>query len=135
MPTTEVRSLSADEWFIAAAIAARAMRSNPGFVWMLGDDELVTAATLFDFMSAPSEEAVAVGAWRGQLLVGCARMARDGLCLGALANAFGEPPPVTEREPERQHRVLHGMRLIADHDPEWPHWHLGPIAVEPGFQG
>jgi GNAT superfamily N-acetyltransferase len=62
-------------------------------------------------------------------------MARPESCLGAVGRKMGPPPPFNGDEPEGLARVPHGMALIDENDPDGSHWHLGPVAVEPGFQG
>jgi GNAT superfamily N-acetyltransferase len=110
------------------------MRTNPSFVWALGDDELHTAATLYDFMRAGQPDASAIGAYANSLLIGVARMTREGNCIGSRAATFGEPPAFEGAEPPPEERLTHWMRALHEHEPTWPHWHLGPVAVEPGFQ-
>jgi GNAT superfamily N-acetyltransferase len=133
----EVRELTPDEWpLAAAAVATRSLQDGPGMLFMLGDELLPRTSTLYAFTAERSPDAsMAFGAFAGELLVGCARMARDGSCLGASAAAFGPIPEFTGEIPPTELRALCGMARIAASDPPWPHWHFAPVAVEPGFQG
>jgi GNAT superfamily N-acetyltransferase len=81
------------------------------------------------------ERGLVYGAYRDGALVGVCGMARPGSCqptaldkLRVLpAVALGNPPSTTLR-------VLNWTAAWAHRDPACPHWHLGPIAIEPSLQ-
>ena len=62
-------------------------------------------------------------------------MSQPPLCLGARAKAFGPPPAFEGESPEGDARLLHGLAMFADNEPDETHWHVGPVAVEPELQG
>lgn len=132
----EVRPITAEEWPHAAGLVARAFQTNPGFVWMLPGDPVTRAGSLYDMVAnPPPPEAVTAGAWQGRLLVGMARISPPPFCIGARMRSAGPPPAYEGDEPEGAARVLHGMAGFGENEPDEPHWHFGPVAVEPGLQG
>lgn len=76
------------------------------------------------------------GAYRKNELVGICGVARPGFCQPAIleklrllpAIVLGNPPGVTLR-------VRNWARAWADRDYAGPHWHLGPVAIDPCVQG
>jgi ribosomal protein S18 acetylase RimI-like enzyme len=134
----DIRVLRPEERRLAAGLTARAMRDNPTTEAMFGCDPLERLArmqllwTAFFRSPPPTTRAVF---YRGCLL-GVASAAAPGRCIG---HTFGvdpaetagraEPPP---GDPARQNHVL---ATYAVHDLPEPHWHIGPVAIEPGFQG
>jgi ribosomal protein S18 acetylase RimI-like enzyme len=133
-----VRTFEHRELPEAAAVAARALRDAPTTVASHGDDPIVrmarthrTFVSLFEHVSEPQ-----MGALCGTCPIGVAVSTPPGGCVGALFGQFasdtlakGEPPVGT---PEREHIFWARWAL---HDPQESHWHIGPVGVEPGFQG
>jgi ribosomal protein S18 acetylase RimI-like enzyme len=133
----EVRRLRPEERRAAAGVAARGMRDNPLHVAAFGADpdrRVAALERLFRALFAVVPEPPRV-AMRAGFVVG--------VC-GAT------PPGACQLTPRGLARVaaalsLNGVRTLARaarwleawgaRDPESPHWHVGPVAVEGGLQG
>lgn len=138
MPTLDIRELRKDERRLAAGLTARAMRDNPTTIAMFGDEPLDRLAgmqaiwTAFFHHLAPPQ----LGAFYQGCLVGVGAAVPPGGCIGsALGDAApamtdGDAPPIGD--PARAGYV---RAMYAVHDLPEPHWHVGPVAVEPRFQG
>ena len=153
----EVRRLLTAERAAAAAVAARALRDDPMFVYLPGDDPVVRmGATYSAFREAvPTPPAswwtrLVGGAATGSAhpvptvwgalvqghVIGGAAAAAPGACfvdvLPESIRTMPTGPPGDPGSPDRQARVL--ATLWAHHSDE-RHWHVGPVGVEPGLQG
>ena len=77
-----------------------------------------------------------LGAFRGTTMVGVCAMAPPGRCQPTIGEKLGILPAVvfgnTIGVPWR---VLRWTGEWARRDPAEPHWHLGPVAVDPDLQG
>jgi len=135
---TEIRTLRNSEHRAAAAVTSRALADSPTSIAMYGDDPLAALAGLYRelgpfFELLPSPQ---IGAFAGDCVVAAAGMAPPGGCIGAfmvgdVSQLLDAPlPPVGD--PARAH-VFWAHWAQADLEEE--HWHLGPVGVEPGFQG
>lgn len=136
--TVTVRILHPDELPAAAGAAARALQDDPASIASYGDDTLVRLAlthSLFDELFA-RVTAAQHGALTGRCVLGVAGVLPPGACVGAMMAshvedtlAMPEPPPGHPLRPS----VL--WATWAAHDLGEEHWHVGPVGVEPGFQG
>jgi GNAT superfamily N-acetyltransferase len=138
MPSVDAEPLPADQWWIGAGVAARALQGNPTFVWMLGDDPLHRIESMHRLLldSPAPKVGTVVGAWRGDVLLGVAAMTPSSHCLGhADVPPGSRQPPPDVGEPGSPNRYQHVFASIAAHDPTADHWHIAPVGVEPGFQG
>jgi GNAT superfamily N-acetyltransferase len=138
MHGTEVRALRTNEHRAAAGVTARALADSPTSVAIYGDDPLDGLAGLyaelgpfFGLLPAPQ-----MAAFAGGCVVAAAGMAPPGGCIGSfvtpeLSKQLAPAPPAVG-DPARA-RVFWAHWAQADLDEE--HWHLGPVGVEPGFQG
>ena len=123
----------ADQIAQAAGVAARALRDDPD--WMaVSDDPLVRLELLYGTFAGTLRGARVAGVRRGACLLGVAAAVGPGHCVGARL-----PPEdrALERPPEDAtdaDRFLHLRSVLAAHDLDEPHWHVGPVGVEPGFQ-
>jgi len=156
--TLEIRKLASNERAAAAAVAARALRDDPMFVYLQGDDPVVRMGATYSAFREPAPPR-AVGWWRrlvgdappatralplptvwGALVQGhviaSAAAATPGACfVDVLPESIRTMPPGPQGDPgspDRQARVL--ATLWAHHSDE-RHWHVGPVGVEPGLQG
>ena len=130
--------LDPQEHLAAAAVAARALRDSPTTVASYGEDPMErmarnyrTFAGLFDHVSVPQ-----VGALCGSCPIAVAVVSPPGKCVGALfgdyaADVLARPVPDIG-DPAREQ--VFWARWTEDDLPE-DHWHIGPVGVEPGFQG
>lgn len=133
----EVRRLRPEERRAAAGVAARGMRDNPIHVAAFGadPDRRIAALerlfrTLFAVTPEPPRVAVRAGfvvGVCGALPPGACRMPAPALARAALALSRSGPGPFA--------RSLRWLEAWAARDPQAPHWHVGPVAVEGGLQG
>jgi ribosomal protein S18 acetylase RimI-like enzyme len=134
----EVRLLAPAELPAAAAAAARALQDDPTNIASYGDDPLQRLATvhalfadMFGQMTVPQH-----GALAGSLVVAVAGMMGPGRCVGSMFGAMapevlaGAEPPLGD-----PWRAALFWATWAAHDLPEDHWHIGPVGVEPGFQG
>jgi ribosomal protein S18 acetylase RimI-like enzyme len=133
-----IRPLEDHEFAAAAAVAARALLDAPTTVAAYGDDlfdrlALPDADFRMLFTAIPSPQ---VGAFCGRCVVGVAAVTPPGGCVGsffrsAAADVLEKPTPGLG-DPSRVHVF---WAHFAIHDLDEEHWHVGPVGVEPGFQG
>ena len=123
----------ADQIAQAVGVAARALRDDPD--WMaVSDDPLVRLEMLCNMFTVSLEGARVAGVRRGDCVLGVASAVEPGHCVGARL-----PPEVrTLESPSKDasdsDRLMHFRSILAAHDLGEPHWHVGPVGVEPGFQ-
>jgi ribosomal protein S18 acetylase RimI-like enzyme len=133
-----VRLLERDENLLAAAVAARSLRDAPTTVASYGDDPLErmdrthrTYMHIFKSLSDPQ-----VGALCGTCPIGVAAVTRPGDCVGALFRPFASEVlarPIPEYGDPAREQIF--WASWAERDLPEDHWHIGPVGVEPGFQG
>lgn len=133
-----VRPLERQEYPAAAGVAARALRDAPTTVGSYGDDPLLrmerthrTFRALFENLSRPQ-----VGALCDTCPIGVAVATPPGRCVGALFRPYAAATlarPVPEYGDPTREQVF--WATWAQHDLAEDHWHIGPVGVEPGFQG
>jgi len=123
----------ADQIAQAVGVAARALRDDPD--WMaVSDDPLVRLEMLYSTFAGSLRGARVAGVRRGDCILGVASAVEPGHCVGARL-----PPEVRILEPPSKDasdsdRLTHFRSILAAHDLDEPHWHVGPVGVEPGFQ-
>jgi len=138
MSGTHVRALRKGEHRAAAAVTARALVDSPTSVAIYGDDTVDALAGLdrdlgpfFELLPSPQ-----MAAFAGDCVVAAAGMAPPGGCIGAFmagdTSGLLEAPVPPIGDPARAH-VFWAHWAAAD--PAEAHWHVGPVGVEPGFQG
>jgi ribosomal protein S18 acetylase RimI-like enzyme len=133
----EIRTMRPDERAATAGVAARGMRDNPIHLAVYGDppDARVRAlerlfGALFAVVPAPPRVALRAGR-----VVGVAGAAPPGTCRlppRALARVL---PAVLRGGPRPAWRALRWLESWGALDPDAPHWHVGPVAVDAGLQG
>jgi ribosomal protein S18 acetylase RimI-like enzyme len=159
-PKLEVRLLhSHSDRAAAGAVAARALRDDPLFVYLHGDDPLARMAGAYGAFREPVRTPEDVRGLRrllrstrsaldarpaptvwGALLhgdvVGSAAAASPGACFVDMlpVDVRTQPtgPEGAPGSPDRLARVMY--ELSTNHSTE-RHWHVGPVGVEPGLQG
>ena len=119
----------------AAGVAARALRDNPTSV-AVSDDALARFELFHGVFLGMLQDAVGVAAHRGGCVLGVAAAAAPGWsCVGQWlpreSRVLSDPSP----EASDLDRLLRFGSVSAANDLEADHWHVGPVAVEPGFQG
>jgi ribosomal protein S18 acetylase RimI-like enzyme len=159
-PKFEVRLLHThSERAAAGAVAARALRDDPLFVYLHGDDPLARMAGAYGAFREPVRTAEdshglrrllrstrsaidvrpAPTVWGALLngdVIGTAAAASPGACFVDMLPADARTEPAGREggpgSPDRLARVMY--ELCANHSTE-RHWHVGPVGVEPGLQG
>jgi ribosomal protein S18 acetylase RimI-like enzyme len=117
----------------AVGVAARSLRDGPDTM-AVSDDPLVRQEMLYSTFKGTLDSARVAGVRRGDCVLGVAAAVEPGHCVGARL-----PPEVRTLEAPATDaadadRFLHFGSILAAHDLDEPHWHVGPVGVEPGFQ-
>jgi ribosomal protein S18 acetylase RimI-like enzyme len=133
-----LQPLEKDDNRAAAGVTARAFVDAPTTLAAYGDDPFDRLSlpyadflTFFTVLPAPQ-----TGAFCGSYLIGVAAASPPGKCVGDFfrpaAGEFLERPTPGLGDPSR---VQVFWAHWATHDTVDEHWHVGPVGVEPGFQG
>jgi ribosomal protein S18 acetylase RimI-like enzyme len=140
MTDLSLRALDHSEWRVAAGLLARGMRDNPVNVQAFGSESGPREKAMVRFFGPVvrglQQRGSILAAVRGKAIVGVCGMAGPGRC----QPTFGEklrilPAVVIGNAASVPLRVLRWTGEWARRDPAEPHWHLGPVAVEPDLQG
>jgi ribosomal protein S18 acetylase RimI-like enzyme len=117
----------------AAGVTARALRDNPSSV-AISDDPLVRLEMLYSTFGGMLAGARIAGARRGNCVLGVAGAVQPGHCIDSMlppeVRTVNAPAP----DASDAERFLYSGSIMATHDLLEPHWHVGPVGVEPGFQ-
>ncbi len=121
----------------AAGVAARGMCDNPNPRAAFGPDRLTRLRNMQRLfgVSIPSMTCPPLVARRGDHIVGVCGMAPPGMCQGTPATMLRMLPGLVMIGPAAALRAINWMNKWKALDPKERHWHLGPVAVEPGLQG
>lgn len=119
-----------------ALLAARAMQDNPMHVAALGPDlrrrvEVMHRAFGL-LLDSPARHVL--GAWHEDHLVGIAAYASSDHCQPDRGQWLRFPPTLA-RAGTRAPRLLRWLAAWSRRDPDRPHLHLGPVAVDPLVRG
>ncbi len=132
-----VRDLDRAEIPAAVDVVARGMRDNPLHVAAYGPDPRrrqsghgLLIRALFEVFAL---ELLAVT--RDGVLVGVVGAAPIGRCRPTVAQRIRILPRLARLGPATSARILRWTGQWARHDPDEPHVHLGPVAVDAGLQG
>ena len=132
----EVRPIERDELSAAALVAARGMRDNPLHVAAIGDDPerrvRVMHRVFSRLLTLPGRPTL--GAWDGDRLVGVADSAEPGRCQPSPRDRLRLAPAMVLAGRSAP-RMARWLSTWAAHDPDQPHSHFGPLAVDPDLQG
>jgi ribosomal protein S18 acetylase RimI-like enzyme len=154
----EVRLLSRDERSAAGGVAARALRDDPLFTYLQGDDPLMRMVGAYSAFREPPRAAepsflrrvlrtsraqvehrpvpTTWGGLIGGYVVGTASAAPPGACfVDLMSSDLRRPPTDTEGAPGSPDRLARVMSELWAHHSQERHWHVGPVGVEPGLQG
>jgi len=118
----------------AARVAARALRDSPTAL-AVSDDPLVRFEMFQSTFRGMLDGARVAGVRLGGTVLGVAATEHPGNCIASLL-----PPQFRVLDPPGPgatdaDRFLHMGSILAAHDLPEPHWHVGPVSVEPEFQG
>jgi len=117
----------------AVGVAARALRDDPD--WMaISDDPLVRLEMLHGTFAGSLAGARVAGVRRGDCILGVASAVGPGLCVGARLPPEDRALESPSKDASDADRLMHFRSVLAAHDLDEPHWHVGPVGVEPGFQ-
>ena len=136
-----LRLLRSKELEEAAQLVGRGMRDNPSNmrVFRIPDHERRSIAMGRFFMPVLRglyQRGLVLGAILSNRLVGICGMARPGYCQPDTIEKTRVFPAAMIGNPiTRPLRILNWVGEWARRDPSEPHWHLGPVAVEPFLQG
>jgi len=140
MHPVEIRPLVTPDASLAAGLLGRGMRDNPTHVQAFGADPAQRERTLrrifTPFLERQLNNGRVLGAFAGQRLVGVAALAAPGSCQPTFTDKRRALPALLANGPVSALRMRAWVRVWAKRDARLPaHWHLGPLAVEPAWQG
>jgi ribosomal protein S18 acetylase RimI-like enzyme len=137
-PTVEVRDLRRSETEASVALLARGMRDNPLNVAVYGSDPERrqrslerTFSTLFRVFEAQQP----ICALDGGMLVAVTGVAPAGTCQPTTLQRLRSLPSMIAIGLGPATRVLKVLAAWGERDPDQPHSHLGPLAVDKHLQG
>ena len=136
-----LRLLRRNELEEAAQLVGRGMRDNPSnmTVFRIPNCERRSIAMgrfFVPVLRGVYQRGFVLGAMRSNRLVGICGMARPGFCQpDAIEKIKVLPAAVIGNPVTTPLRILNWVGEWARRDPSEPHWHLGPVAVEPFLQG
>lgn len=121
---------------VAARLLGRSLCANPMHVAIFGDGQTALERQERMFTVVLREfPGIKLAAKLDGQLVGMLRMVRSPLCRLPPAEAARIGPRLVAILGDAAPRVRDWFRVWSEHDPESPHWHLGPVAVDPERQG
>ena len=138
MAAIEIRDLRPAETADAVGVVARGMRDNPLHVAAYGEDAerrlrchaRVTRAFFRVFVAQQPICAIQDG-----MLVGLTGVAPPGTCQPSATQRLRLLPGVVALGPRTAARVVRWLTAWEERDPDEPHVHLGPLAVDAHLQG
>lgn len=148
-PTTVIRQLRDDELHAASAVLARGMRDNPNHSAAFGDDPQRRLRSLRRMFSAlfgvmrtqericavDGENAGGVSVGHHGRIVGVAAMAAPGTCRPTVVQKARVAARLATVGAGPLARVITWQNVWREHDPDQPHSHFGPLAVDAQLQG
>ena len=136
-----LRLLRSCELEDAAQLVGRGMRDNPANmrVFPIPDGEhrsIVMGRFFVPVLRGLFQRGLVLGAILSDRLVGICGMARPGFCQpNTIEKAKVLPAAVIGNPITTPLLILNWVKEWSRRDPSEPHWHLGPVAVEPFLQG
>ena len=120
----------------AGGVAARALRDNPSSVAVSDDPfaRLEMGYSIFTNIIRDVEEPPA-SAKRGGCVLAVAAYQPPGQCVANILPPEARMLEIPGPDANDLDRWLHSGSVMAAHDLPEPHVHIGPVSVEPGFQG
>ena len=122
----------------AVGVIARGMRDNPLHIAAYGDDpgrRLHCHALLVRGLFKAAGEQQPICARRDGKIVGVTGAAPPGTCQPNAKQRLVLLPTIARLGPRTAARVGRWFAAWAEHDPDEPHVHLGPLAVDAHLQG
>jgi ribosomal protein S18 acetylase RimI-like enzyme len=139
--TLTLRELRRDELRDAARLVGRSMSDNPTDVRAFAIEDTENRCRALERFFVPVLQGLyarssILGAFSNGVLVGVCGMARPGFCQPPLLEKLRVLPAVAcGNSLGTPLRVLTWVGEWMRRDPAESHWHLGPVAVDPRFQG
>lgn len=136
-----MRDLQVSDLDEAVRVVSYSMRDNPMNVHAFGIEDVgQRALSLVRFfkpvLRGLHKRGAIMGAFHDNALVGVCGMAPPGSCQPTLLETVNVLPSLVFGRPVGAvMRVLRWTGKWARRDPTRPHWHLGPVAVDPDLQG
>jgi ribosomal protein S18 acetylase RimI-like enzyme len=133
-----LRDLERSEIPAAVGVLSRGMRDNPLHVAAFGPDPERRRRNLRRMFGGLFRVLMAqppLGAWRDGELVGVTGIAPPGTCRPGAAQQLRMLPTVLALGPRTAGRVARWLAAWSERDPDEPHSHLGPLAVDAHLQG
>jgi GNAT superfamily N-acetyltransferase len=133
----QVGDLRRDDIPEAVAVLARGMRDNPLHVAALGSDperRRRTLERLFAALFRVMTDQAPIGARRDGRIVAAAGIAPAGTCQPAGRQRLGLAPALLAAGPVGAVRAVRWTNAWGERDPDEPHVHLGPLAVDVHLQ-
>ena len=140
-PSLVLRLLQSKELAEGAQLVGRGMRDNPANIWVFaipdGEERSRALGRFFvPVLTGLYQRGLVLGAILSNRLVGICGMARPGFCQPCTIEKMKVFPATVVGNPiTTPLRILNWVREWARRDISEPHWHLGPVAVEPFLQG
>lgn len=137
----EIRTIAPSDVQLAGAVLGRGMRDNPLHITAFGEDPAFREKALKGVFRAflameLATKGLVVGALKNGALVGVCGMMRPGLCQLAPSERIALLPKLLWNcGIGGTGKLLSWFGNWSKHDPAEPHWHLGPVGIEPEFQG
>ena len=134
-----IRELRLDDLFVAADLTARSMRDNPLNVAAFGSDlarRKERMRRMFRIvLPTTHRKGLVLGAFDGAVLVGLAGTMPSTSCQpGSGEKLLLLPQMIGAVGFSGLARLVRWTERWATHDLAEPHWHLGPVAVDPHLQ-
>ncbi len=137
MTEVVISDMARHEVAFAAGVLGRGMRDLPNVVAAYGDDPLRRlrfGERMFRPLLSMMKQAP-LCARRGDWIVGVCGLAPPDACQFTQPQKLRMMPALISAGPGILSRMLRWQASWSGRDPEERHWHLGPVAVEPGLQG
>lgn len=135
-----IRPLGRREVAASIGVCVRSMRDNPVHVQAFGADPYRRRQRLERLFAGLlpwiHRRGSLVGAWSGPVLIGVLGLLPPGTCMPTRLDMLRLLPALARcHTPAGLVRVRSWLTAWAANDLPAPHWHLGPLAVEPAQQG
>ena len=137
-PFLYVRPIAGPDRNAAAALLGRGMADNPIHVAVYRGDEASRALrheSLMRTLLRSSPFLNLEGVDKGETLAGVAAWAPPGKCQAMLDARLRLLGKAVTFGPRTASRLIRWSKAWADHDPDTPHVHLGPISVDRHLRG
>lgn len=136
----EIGALDASEIEEALGVVVRGMRDNPLHVAVFGENPEVRARRIHRLLGGAfavlglHRHALAARSGDGRI-VGVVGVQPPGECRPSIAQQLRLLPRMLSTGPRATGRAASWMGVWAKRDPDGPHWHVGPVAVDANLQG